>query len=154
LPPRCCCYCQQSFQPSKRRPDQRVCGQADCQRRRRADYHRHKIETDPEYEEVVRDSRKKWRQAHPDYQKNYWRNHTDAAEQNRQRQRQRDSKRRLQNLVKNNLVLDLKQTEAEIYLFGPAAGDLVKNNLVGSQLLIFQPVTSGGAILEKNNVMV
>ena len=103
---------------------------------------------------MVRDSRRKWRQAHPDYQKNYWQNHTDAAEQNRQRQRRRDSKRRLQNLVKNNLVLDLKQTEAEIYLFGPAAGDLVKNNLVGSQLLIFQPVTSAGAILEKNNVMV
>ena len=108
--------------------------------------HRHKIETDPKYEEVVRDSRRKWRQAHPDY--------PDAAEQNRRRQWQRDSKRRLQNLVKNNLVLDLKQTEAEIYLFGPAAGDLVKNNLVGSQLLIFQPVTSAGAILEKNNVMV
>jgi len=60
----------------------------------------------------------------------------------------------LRNLVKNNLVLDLKQTEAEIYLFGPGAGDLVKNNLIGSQVLIFQPVTSAGAILEENNVMV
>jgi hypothetical protein len=44
-----------------------------------------------EYEEAVRDSRKKWRQAHPDYQTNYWLNHTDAAEQNRRRQRQRDA---------------------------------------------------------------
>jgi hypothetical protein len=36
--------------------------------------------------------------------------------------------------------LDLKRTEAEVYLFGPAAADLVKNNLARSKLLIFQPV--------------
>jgi hypothetical protein len=38
-PPRCCRYCQQSFQPSKYRPDQSVCSQTDCQRRRN-EYHR------------------------------------------------------------------------------------------------------------------
>ena len=137
--PRSCRYCQQSFQPSKFRPDQRVCSQPNCQRWRRADYHRHKLASDPDYLQVVRDSRQKWRQAHPDYQKNYWRTHPAQAERNRRRQRQCDHKRHLQNLVKNNLALDLKQTDAEIYLFGPAADDLIKNNLAQSKLLIFQP---------------
>jgi hypothetical protein len=140
LLPRSCRFCQQFFHPSKFRPDQSVCSQPDCQRRRRSEYHRRKLESDPEYAQVVRDSRQKWRQAHRDYQKNYWRTHSPQAERNRRQQRQRDRQRHLQNLVKNNLALDLKRTEAEVYLFGPAADDLVKNNLAHSKLLIFQPV--------------
>jgi hypothetical protein len=89
---------------------------------------------------VVRDSRRKWREAHPDYQKNYWLTHPDAAERNRQGQGQRDQKRRIRNLVKNNLALDLKRSPAQIWLVGPAAHDLVKNNLAFSNLFIFQPV--------------
>lgn len=138
--PRGCRYCQQSFQPSKFRPDQSVCGRPECQRKRRTDDHRHRLETDAEYAKVVCDSRRKWREAHPDYLRNYRQTHAPQVERNRQRQRRRDRRRRLQNLVKNNLALDLKQTGAEIYLFGPAAVDLEKNNLARSQLLIFQPL--------------
>lgn len=140
MPCRCCQYCQQSFQPSKYRPDQSVCSTVDCQRRRRADYHRQKLSADPEYAQVARDSQRKWRDAHPDYQKQYWQNHPEAAEQNRQRQRQRDRKRRVQSLVKNNSAFDLKRSAAEIWLVGPAARDLEKNNLASCQFLIFQPV--------------
>ena len=64
--PKSCRYCQQSFTPSRFRPDQAICGQPDCQRRRRSDYHRAKIKPNPEYAEVVRDSQRKWREAHPD----------------------------------------------------------------------------------------
>ncbi len=137
-----CRQCQQPFHPSRFHPEQIVCGRPDCQRRRRRDYHHLKIEHDPEYAQVVRDSRKKWRETHPDYQKNYWLTHPEAAERNRQRQRQRDQKRRVRNLVKNNLALDLKRSPAQIWLVGPAADDLVKNNLAFSSLFIFQPVGS------------
>jgi hypothetical protein len=47
----------------------------------------------------------------------------------------------LRALVKNNVVLDLKRDAAEVWLVGPAAGDLDKNNLALSQLLF---LTSGG----------
>jgi hypothetical protein len=135
---RCCGYCQQSFQPTKYRPDQSVCSEANCQRRRRADYHRQKIATDQEYAQVVRDSRKKWRDEHPDYQKNYWRTHGEAAERNRQQQRRRDRQRRVQNLVKNNSALDLKRSAAEVWLLGPGSSHLEKNNLASCRLFIFQ----------------
>ena len=135
-----CRYCQQSLQPSRFRPDQAVCSQPDCQRQRRADYHRTKIKTDPEYAEVVRDSQRKWREAHPDYQQNYRQSHPQSAEQNRQRQESRDRKRRLHDLEKNNLALDLKRSGLEVWLVGSVAGDLEKNNLASSQLLIFQPL--------------
>jgi hypothetical protein len=148
LPPIYCCrYCQQSFQPSKFRPDQSVCSQPECQRNRRAEDHHRRLETDAEYAQVVRDSQRKWRQAHPDYQRQYRQTHATQVERNREQQHRRDHGRRLRNLVKNNLALDLKRTDAEIYLFGPAAADLEKNNLAHSQLLIFQPLASGAIAL-------
>jgi hypothetical protein len=119
--------------------------EAACQKRRRANYHRNKIATDPEYAQVVRDSRRKWRDAHPSYQAEYWRTHGDAADRNREQQRQRDRKRHVVNLVKNNAALDLKRSAAEVWLLGPAAGDLEKNNLASAQVLIFRPVASSVA---------
>ena len=133
-----CPHCEQAFQPSSRRPDQAVCSQPDCQARRRNEYRRRKRQTDPEYAEVVRDSRRKWREAHPGYQKNYRQNHPEAVARNRQQQRQRDQKRRVRLLVKNTLVIDLKRSAAEIWLVGPLAADLEKNTLVSSRFLILQ----------------
>jgi hypothetical protein len=135
-----CRYCQQPFQPSRFRPDQAVCSQPECQRQRRADYHRTKIKTDPEYAEVIRDSQRKWREAHPDYQQSYRQSHPQSAEQNRQRQQGRDRKRRLHDLEKNNLAFDLKRSNLEVWLVGSGKTNLEKNNLASSQLLIFQPL--------------
>jgi hypothetical protein len=137
-PPRCCPYCQQAFEPSKRRPDQAVCSRPECQALRRTGYRRCKRLADPEDAQVIRDSRRKWREAHPGYQKNYGQTHPDAAARNRQQQRQRDQKRRVGLLVKNTLVLDLKHSAAEVWLVGPLAGDLVKNTWISSKLLILQ----------------
>ena len=146
MPRRCCRYCQQSFEPSKVRPDQRVCSQPECQRRRRADYHRRKIATDAEYAQVVRDSQRKWRHTHPDFQKTYWQSHPVAADRNRQMQRRRDRHRQAQSLVKNNSALDLKRSSAEVWLVGPAARDLEKNNLASCQFFIFQPLAVGAGL--------
>jgi hypothetical protein len=117
-----------------------VCSQAECQRHRRADYHRRKIQTDPVYAQVVQDSRKQWRAEHVDYQKTYWHTHPEAAERNRQRQRQLDRQRRIASLVKNNVALDLKHSAAEVWLVGPEAADLVKNNVAFSEVIVFQRV--------------
>ena len=142
-PCRCCRFCQQSFEPSKFRPDQSVCGQPPCQRQRRAEYHRRKIDTDPIYAQVVTDSQKKWRDAHPDYQKTYRQSHAAAVERNRRMQPGRDAKRRAQFLVKNNLALDLKHCAAEVWLLGPAVRDLEKNHLAACKMFIFQPAVPG-----------
>ena len=117
-----------------------MCSQAECQRHRRAEYHRRKIQTDPVYAQVVQDSRKQWRVEHADYQKAYWRTHPEAAERNRQRQRQLDRQRRITSLVKNNLALDLKHSAAEVWLVGPEAADLVKNNVAFSEVIVFKRV--------------
>jgi hypothetical protein len=138
LPLRCCPYCQTTFQPSPRRPDQKVCSRPKCQNQRRNEYRRNKRETDAVYAQIVSDSRRKWRQAHPDYQKTYRESHPEATARNRQQQRQRDRRRRIGHLVKNTLVFDLKRSAADVWLVGPLAEDLEKNTLVSSKLLILQ----------------
>ena len=135
-----CPYCKCSFLPSVYRPQQVVCSQAECQRQRRSDYHRQKLRTDPEYGQVARDSQRKWRQAHPDYLRQYLAQHAQVVEQNRQRQQLRDQKRRIRVLEKNNLAWDLKRSAAEVWLVGPRIKNLEKNSLASAQVLIFQPV--------------
>ena len=118
-----------------------VCGEPSCQRRRRADYHRKKLETDPLYRQVVRDSQRQWWDEHPDYQKQR-RQYSEVVAANRQRQRQRDQKRRIERLVRNNLALDLKASAAGIWLLTPQGSDLDRNNLASAQVLIFQQLSS------------
>jgi hypothetical protein len=88
----------------------------------------------------VRASQKKWQQAHPNYWTQYRQQHPEAAERNRSRQRQRDQKRRLLNLAKNNLALDLKHEASEVWLVGPGMKDLAKNNLASAKIFIYQPL--------------
>jgi hypothetical protein len=113
-----------------------VCGRPECQRRRRSDYHRKKLASDPEYHQVALESQKQWREEHPDYQK-HRRQNQEVRENNRQGQRRRDQKRRLRRLLdKNNLALDLKHSASEVWLLGPELRDLDKNNLASAQVLI------------------
>jgi hypothetical protein len=142
LPFRCCPYCGHNFQPSPYHLQQLVCSELECQKRRRAEYHRQKIRADPLYAQVVKDSREKWRSEHADYQKIYWQTHSEAADRNRERQRQRDRQRRLASLVRNNVALDLKRSTAEVWLVGTETADLVKNNVAFSEVLVFQRVAS------------
>ena len=137
-----CPYCQRWFLPSLYRPQQEVCSQPECQRRRCTDYHREKIANDPEYHQVVLDSQKKWRGRHPDYDQQRRQANPKLVETNRERQRHRDQKRRLWRLAKNNLALDLKHSASEVWLLGPKLRDLDKNNLASAQVLILPLLTS------------
>lgn len=133
-----CPFCDKLFHPSVFHPNQHVCSSQQCQKRRRADYHREKYRADPEYRLVCRESHQKWRSRNPDYQRRYRQSHPAYLHQNRQAQKRRDRKRRVRDLVKNNLALDLKSVPADVWLAGPDLGDLVKNNLAISEVMIFQ----------------
>jgi hypothetical protein len=61
-------------------------------------------------------------------------------------QRQRDERRRVQHVVKNNLALDLKRCNAEAWLVGSPPADLVKNNLASCRMFIFQPLAPAAAL--------
>jgi hypothetical protein len=135
-----CRYCERVFQPSKFQPAQSVCGDAACQRRRRADYHRQKIAADPEYRQVCLDSPQKWRSRNLDYWRQYREQHPQAVQRNRQQQHVRDQKLRLRDLANNNSALDLKHSVAEIWLLGAGLQNLANNNSAPAQVWILEPL--------------
>lgn len=138
-----CRYCQKNFQPSKFQPQQAVCGQPDCQRQRRSDYHRAKLAADAEYRDVCRDSSRQWRGNHPGYWKEYREKNPPAVEQNRGQQKRRDQKRKLCDLANNTSALDLKHSAAHVWLVGPGAAFLANNNSVPGQVWVIEALMPG-----------
>src|SRR5215831_1668425 len=133
-----CRYCQKVFLPSKFQPKQAVCCEAQCQRRRSADYHRQKIASDPEYRQVCRDSPRKWRARNPNYWKQYRENHPETVERNRQQQKVRDRKRHLRNLANDNSAFELKHSAAQIWLLGSRLMHPANNNPAPAQVWILE----------------
>jgi hypothetical protein len=120
-------YCGTEFSPSIYHPEQRICSKPACRRRRRKDYHLKKYRADPEYRQVCLHSNQKRRAQNGGNQRRYRQDHPAYVDKNRKDQKRRDRRRRVQDLVKNNLALDLKSVDADVWLVGPELGDLVKN---------------------------
>jgi hypothetical protein len=137
-----CRYCQKVFEPSKFQPRQAVCGESGCQQKRRTDYHKEKIASDPEYREGCRDSPRKWRDRNPEYWKHYRQKNPAAAERNRQQQMLRDRKRKLCNLANNTSAQDLKYSAARVWLIGSGATDLANNNSAPAQVWVVEALPS------------
>lgn len=114
-----CVYCKQKFHPTPNHPTQFACNSAECQRRRRADYHRKKVATDPLYREQCRDSRRKWRERNADRRSQYDKAYR-ARQQIRgtkvQRSRLLNEVRRLRELLKRDATFELRAFGPNILL--------------------------------------
>ena len=133
-----CRYCQRGFQPSKYQPGQAVCSDPGCQRQRRTDYHRRRVDSDPEYRQVCLESCRKWRAENRDYWRRYRETNAGATDRNRRQQQLRDRKQRLQDLANNNAAFDLKHSAAEVWFVGPSLELLANNNSVPAQVWIIE----------------
>lgn len=136
MPRPCCPYCQELFDPSRYHPDQVVCSERECQRRRRADYHRQKIQNDPPYRDQCCDSQEKWRAKHPEYMRNYRRKHGRVPAKTPAAPEPARTLRRLLECVKNNVALDLTACPAKIWLV--TADERVKNIFASVQLIVIE----------------
>ena len=135
---RCCGFCKRPFEPSRFHPEQTTCSEKLCQQERRAYSRQQKLDLDPEYRAVCRDSARKWRANNAGYWRQYRTAKPGSVERNRIQQRQRDLRRRLANLANNHSALDLKASVAGVWLLGPGAEDLANNNLASAQVFIVQ----------------
>jgi len=132
-----CTYCQQEFRPCRYHPDQRVCGSAECQQRRRTDYHREKLATDFVYREQCRDSQKKWREKNPGYMKQYRARRRLGGRRPSAKSRLLTALQQLVDSVRNNVVLDLRAMDASIWLVSDSVPE-EKNNLGVAKVIILQ----------------
>jgi|ERR1017187_3961000 hypothetical protein len=140
-----CAYCMQTFLPSRFHPEQTVCTSVDCQRRRRADYHKRKLANDPAYLEQCRDSQEKWRDKNPDYMKRYLANRRAPKRSPAPDSHVVKELQRLLDLARSDRVFDLKSSDATILFACPkdSAGEkntlaFEKNTLAHAKLIVIQ----------------
>ena len=87
-----CVACSQPFQPCPQVPDQSYCSAPACQRERRKQWHRQKLQTDPDYQNNQARAQKAWMQRNPNYWREYRKSHPEYVERNRVRQQERNAK--------------------------------------------------------------
>ncbi len=85
-----CLHCGSFFLP--RNKTQNYCSSASCQRARRRNWQKNKLQRDSEYREGQRISQKKWLKANPNYWKEYRAKNPNKVKRNRMLQRIRRKK--------------------------------------------------------------
>ena len=88
-----CACCGKSFAPRPQTPSQTFCSSPDCQRARKGQWQRAKLQSDPDYRINQRAAQQAWSQRNPDYWHGYREARPDYAQRNREQQRSRDQAR-------------------------------------------------------------
>ena len=87
-----CPACGQSFQPRPQVPLQTYCSAPTCQQHRKRQWHRNKLQTDPDYQENQQRAQQSWIERNPDYWRQYRESHPKYVDRNRTLQRTRNAK--------------------------------------------------------------
>ena len=133
-----CPYCGREFRPSRYHPNQLVCSSKACQRARRTDYHRTKVQEDPAYREQCLDSQRKWLEKNPKYMKRY------LAKRRANKLSESDKAQfvsqlgRLLDAEKNNFAFDLRAASTSIWLVCPQNELREKNTFAKAQIIAVQ----------------
>jgi len=100
---RICIYCKSPFRPHQKVPGQKVCFNHNCQKTRRKEWQRKKIQNDDDYKKNQAIAQKAWAARNPEYWKNYRSAHPEYVERNRRLQKRRNIRYRYNlNLSKND----------------------------------------------------
>ncbi len=95
-----CAACGQSFQPHPQVPNQSYCSAPECQRKRRRQWQRLKLQTDPDYQGNQSSAQRAWLDRNPDYWREYRKSHPEYVERNRSLQQGRNTKTRVGSIAK------------------------------------------------------
>ncbi len=90
MPKKRCRHCRCLFTLSARNPDQKYCSHPDCQRTRKREWQRQKMQVDASYRGNQKDAQTRWRLKNPDYWKKYRKEHPEYEQRNREGQARRN----------------------------------------------------------------
>lgn len=113
------------------------CNRKACQRARKRRWQQQKMSTDSDYRKNQKEAQINWREANPDYWRNYRRQHEKYRDRNRALQKKRDENRRARHLAK----MDASEHKIEIKQGGyfyilPASMDLAKMDASAQKVLL------------------
>lgn len=66
-----CVYCGTGFTPVPQVPNQAYCSKPDCQKERRRQWQKNKLQSDPDYRDNQSRAQKAWTDKNPDYWRKY-----------------------------------------------------------------------------------
>ena len=85
-----CKHCRTLFCPSPRNPNQKYCSDPECQKARKRDWQRKKMQEDEAYRLNQKDAQERWAAKRPDYWRNYREEHPEYTRRNREQQQRRN----------------------------------------------------------------
>lgn len=97
-----CVACGKRFQVRPQTPHQSYCSAPVCQRARRQEWQRVKLEVDPDYQENKARVQKAWRDRNPQYSQQYRDSHPEYVERNRSTQHGRNAKSAVDTIAKTD----------------------------------------------------
>ena len=146
---RCAC-CGRYLPRDPRIKNQRFCGCKKCQQYRKNEWQRKKMACDPDYQANKKESQLAWQGKNKDYWKRYRRNHPVYVFINRQKQKERENKQRLQScqdvsapsadLAKKDALNSLFNDNSISYFLTPTAGSLAKKDAIIVKVV---PISTG-----------
>jgi len=152
-----CQSCQLEKPANYRLTEQKYCADPKCQRLRRRDYQKNRIQQETLYHHNQIACRAVWRRKRSlaQYQSAYRENHPDYVKQNRDKQRQRNQQRRANAQPEPSPVIVKMNSCSSIhsgtYLLTPCqvkpAEMIVKMNSCLVELALFQPDTASPRLL-------
>ena len=150
-----CKACGGHFAPRPQNSDQQFCSKRECQRERKRRWQKHKRATDADYRENQARARQRWAQAHPDYWRQYRRDHSEYTARNRVLQRERDRRRR-EGLAKMDASAGKTSVVSGSYWLIPVAeqaSTLAKMDACRVQLTVLPEVSEECPILQRDDSM-
>lgn len=115
-----CAGCGLAFQSRPQAPNQTYCTSPACQRIRKRQWQKNKLQSDPDYRGNQRDAQRAWQRSHPDY----WRNYRDVNSEyaDRSRHRQQSGPIRNNSSVKMDAWIPPVMLPPGLYKISPAKG--------------------------------
>lgn len=95
VPKKRCKHCKKVFKPNPRVPKQQYCSNPECQKARKREWQKRKLDEDEEYRQNQRDAQKRWRRKNPDYWKEYRKKNQEYTNRNKEQQAVRNNKRKM-----------------------------------------------------------
>ena len=91
-----CACCGKPFAPHPQVPDQAYCSAPACQRARKRQWQRDKLQSDPDYRINQRAAQQAWAQRNPDYWRDYRAAQIKHEQRNRDQQQSQDRSRNVE----------------------------------------------------------
>lgn len=132
-----CKNCQRWLDLNPHVKNHEYCNRKACQRARKRRWQQEKMSTDPDYRKNQKEAQINWREANPDYWRNYRHQHEKYRDRNRALQRKRDENQRVRHLAKMDTSKDKTLIiQGGYFYFWPASMDLAKMDASAQKVLL------------------